>query len=111
MIEVTTATSTLDELLTVICHQLQITETQQRQAESHYTAIGRLLESPTSPLAPHRPSLYPQGSLRLGTTVRPSGRENFDLDLVCQLATNAIAFPNPSDLIGRIGAFLLNQAD
>jgi len=29
--------------------------------------------------------IYPQGSMRLGTTNRPWGREEFDLDLVCQL--------------------------
>jgi hypothetical protein len=30
--------------------------------------------------------MYPQGSFRIGTTVRPIGRDEFDLDLVCELA-------------------------
>lgn len=36
-------------------------------------------------LAPGKPLLFPQGSLRLLTTVRPRGTEVYDLDIVCEL--------------------------
>lgn len=98
--------STLDELLTAICHQLQITDTQQGQAERHYNSIGKSLQAPGSPLLAHRPVLYPQGSLKLGTTVRPEGGEPFDLDIVCELATDPRRFPHPPALITGIAAYL-----
>jgi hypothetical protein len=97
---------TLDEILTQICHQLQITAEQQKQAESRYVAIGRALEAAGSPLAPHGPTLYPQGSLKIGTTVKPIGREEFDLDIVCELNTDARRFPHPPRLITGISSYL-----
>ena len=101
-----TTDSTVDELLTLICHHLQITDSQQTQAETRYQALGRVLETPRSPLFGHRLGLYPQGSLKLGTTVKPLGREEFDLDLVCELETDARRFPHPPQLITSIASYL-----
>jgi len=96
----------LDALLTLICEQLQISDTQQRQAEVRYEAIGRVLEMPRSPLAPHGPSLYPQGSLRIGTTVKPLGRKEFDLDIVCEVKADLRLIPDPPVLINSIATYL-----
>ena len=101
-----TTDNTVDELLTLICHHLQITDSQQTQAETRYQALGRVLETPRSPLFGHKPGLYPQGSLKLGTTVKPLGREEFDLDLVCELETDARRFPHPPQLITSIATYL-----
>jgi len=66
------------------CQQLEITNSQYDDAKSKYEAVGnwlaasqnfKLLES----------SIFPQGSMRLATTVRPYGRDEFDIDLVCYL--------------------------
>jgi hypothetical protein len=101
-----TTDNTVDELLTLICHHLQITDLQQTQAETRYQAIGRALDAPRSPLFGHGPGLYPQGSLKLGTTVKPLAREEFDLDLVCELETDARRFPHPPQLITSIAIYL-----
>ena len=63
----------------------ELTPTEFRNAEEKYRAVGRWLAAPGSSLAIFAPEVYPQGSMLLGTTVRPYGRSEYDLDLVCQL--------------------------
>jgi len=75
----------LDDLLARICYKLQISQTQHKVAEDRYTAISRWLEADGSPLAAFWPAIYAQGSLRIGTTVRPIARQEYDLDLVCEM--------------------------
>lgn len=75
----------LDDLLRRIGVGLQIPPSQHGLAESRYITIGRWLSSEGSALAVYDPVIYPQGSLRIGTTVRPLARQEFDLDLVCEL--------------------------
>jgi hypothetical protein len=65
--------------------QLELTPTQYKDAEQRYGAVGKWLLDTGSPLAIYDPEIYPQGSMLLGTTVRPQGRIEYDLDLVCQL--------------------------
>lgn len=76
----------VDHILHEIGRTLQITPTQYERARSAYEAVGDWLKDAASPLAPHRPQIYPQGSMALRTTVRPLHGEEFDLDLVCELA-------------------------
>jgi hypothetical protein len=80
------STSWLDDILIRICILLQLTPTQYEDAEAHYLSVAKWLGLPESPIAPLRPEIYPQGSLRIGTTVRPWLREEYDLDLVLGLA-------------------------
>lgn len=74
-----------DAVLERICVALQITETQFKDAEKKYESVCQWLSAPESPIARYSPHLYPQGSLKTDTTVRPLGQSEFDLDLVCQL--------------------------
>src|SRR5947208_71581 len=77
--------SQLDDLLDRICAALELSHTQHKTAEERYSAIGVWLSAPGSALARFRPEIYPQGSLRIGTTVKPFARLEYDLDLVCEL--------------------------
>ncbi len=64
----------------------ELTPTQYRNAEEKYRAVGTWLAVTGSALAPFAPVIYPQGSMLLGTTVRPyNSRHEYDLDLVCRL--------------------------
>jgi len=74
----------LDALLDQVCRALQLTPTQYLDAKKKYEAVGEWLGAEGSLLQLFRPVIYPQGSMRLGTTNRPWRREEFDLDLVCQ---------------------------
>lgn len=75
----------LDYLLAEVARSLQLTPDQYRLAAEHYGAVTRWLAADGSPLADYQPWIYPQGSMALETTVRPRTREEYDLDLVCEM--------------------------
>ncbi len=75
----------LDALLELVCAELQLTQTQYDDATRSYTAVGEFLDRPGTSLAPFAPTIFPQGSMALGTTNKPRDREEFDVDLVCLL--------------------------
>ncbi len=81
----TTRTDYLDTLLAYICEELQLSEAAHAAAEHRYHAVGDWLNAPGSTLAAWRPTIYPQGSFRIGTCGRPLTGAEFDLDLVCEL--------------------------
>jgi hypothetical protein len=80
-------TTTLDLLLIGICEELQISESRYQQADERYKAVNRFLESSRSPFYALKPKIYPQGSMRLGTTVHPI-KGPHDLDFVLELAVS-----------------------
>lgn len=59
-----------------------------QDAVDHYRAVGRWLEEGEYPGCQGEPTIYVQGSFRLGTVVRPirNGIEAcYDIDLVCEM--------------------------
>ena len=93
----------LDSILTEICRALQLTQTQFEDAERKYKAVGEWLSVPGTILAAGKPSIFPQGSAATQTTVRPRTHEEFDLDLVIQIA---LEIADPMVLYNIIGARL-----
>ncbi|MGO9600377.1 MAG: SMODS domain-containing nucleotidyltransferase [Isosphaeraceae bacterium] len=75
----------LSAILEELAQGLQLTTTQDEQARTSYRAVTDWLAADGSEVARFDPDLFPQGSLRLGTTVRPITRSEFDLDVVCLL--------------------------
>lgn len=75
----------LDDLLIRICEKLQISESQHKQATERYNAVGKWLAQDDGILSKYNPVVYPQGSLSIGTTVRPLKYQEYDVDLVCEL--------------------------
>ncbi len=75
----------LDRHLARVCVLSELTPTQFRNVEEKYRAVGDWIAADGSSLAVFAPEVYPQGSMLLGTTVRPYGQNEYDLDLVCQL--------------------------
>ncbi|MBS3821660.1 MAG: hypothetical protein KGY81_07860, partial [Phycisphaerae bacterium] len=73
------ANAEVDQIVEATCQVLQLTDTQFKTAEERYAGIARHLQRDDGPNAQFRPSLYPQGSMALRTTIRPVGREEFDL--------------------------------
>lgn len=78
-------TDGLDELLFGVCEELQLTTAKYDQAVERYEALGDVLESEGSPFHGLDPKIYPQGSMALGTTVKPI-EGPFDLDFVLELS-------------------------
>jgi hypothetical protein len=66
-----------------IIAELELTPTQYSDAVKSYEAVAVVLKK-LHPL--WQVVIFPQGSMRLGTTVRPIHEECFDLDMVCWLA-------------------------
>ena len=73
-------------ILEYIADSLDIPESHYQDAEDRYKAVGKWLSKEDSPLAIFSPEIYPQGSFRLGTVVKPIfKKDKYDIDLVCQL--------------------------
>src|ERR1039458_2985796 len=66
-----------------IIADIELTPAQYKEAKTSYEAIAHVLSKPDSPIQFLNTEIFPQGSMRLGTTVRPIGNDHFDLDMVC----------------------------
>lgn len=92
-----TAVSQLEELLQRIGYKLDLTPTQHQLAEERYKSVGKWLQEAQGVIGGRNTEIYPQGSMRLGTTVKPVKREDregkifyqeqkeYDLDFVYEL--------------------------
>lgn len=84
---------------------LEISDTAQQKAEERYVSIGGWLGREGSLLAQFKPELYSQGSIRLGTTIRPlNENEEYDLDAVCllnSLGVNSATQKQIKELVGH----------
>jgi len=98
----------LDELLFEVCEELQLTPARYDQAVERYEAVGDLFESEGSPFRQYRPKIYPQGSMSLGTTVKPIEGPH-DLDFVCELSLGH-EFVDPMRLLHALYGFLRANA-
>ena len=71
-----------------IIENLDISKSQYETAKDRYNAIGNWLAKGEycltngSRICLKNGEIYPQGSIKLGTTVKPIGQEEFDVDLV-----------------------------
>lgn len=74
------------KLLEHLSDSLDIPATRYKEAEERYKAVGTWLGQEDSPIASYKPEIYPQGSFKLGTVVKPvSQTDEYDIDIVCQL--------------------------
>lgn len=71
-------------ILERMCQALELTATQYDTAKSRYESVGTWLAGAESPLL-RALSIYLQGSTALGTTVKPIGRNEHDVDLVAHM--------------------------
>ncbi|MCW5519403.1 nucleotidyltransferase [Aureitalea sp. L0-47] len=75
----------LDDLLARIAEQIQLDDTRKERMESAYRAIESLLNEDDKFFKDATFEIYPQGSVRIGTTVKPTGKNEFDLDIVVHI--------------------------
>lgn len=68
-------------ILERVCQALEPTPTQREQAEDRYGAVGTWVSEADGWLFGSA-KIYAQGSFATGTTIRPIGRDEFDVDLV-----------------------------
>jgi Second Messenger Oligonucleotide or Dinucleotide Synthetase domain len=74
-------------LLNKLAEQLDMPAYLEALARQKYQEISEWLGAEGSSLRSYSPKLYPQGSFRLGTIIRPiADNDDFDIDLVCCLS-------------------------
>ena len=96
----------LSKSLEDVARLLDIPDDLAEEAIAKYEAVAAWLGDEDSPLRQYEPELYPQGSFRLGTPIRPlTARDEFDIDLVCRLKI-AKESTTQQELKDRVGSRL-----
>lgn len=90
-----------DDLLMRICTELQLDDARYKLAENSYLAVAKWLESHPV-IAAFNPTMYPQGSMRLRTTVMPLSGEEYDLDFVNEFACDIFSFKEPVQALNLV---------
>jgi hypothetical protein len=81
--------SQFSSFLEKLSESLEVPSSRYEEAEEHYKAVGNWLGDAGSELVSYEPEIYPQGSFRLGTAIKPlSEADEYDIDLVCELRLN-----------------------
>ncbi len=74
-------------LLEKMVELLELPDSAYQKAKDRYEDIGEYLGRENSTCYANDPYIFPQGSFRLGTAIRPlNEREEYDLDLACNLS-------------------------
>ncbi len=74
-----------EDILTRIAVSLELDETRKQRMESAYNAVYDILEKDEVFFSKVDFLVYPQGSKAIGTTVKPRGKEEFDLDITVEI--------------------------
>lgn len=100
----TTESRFMNTLLDKLVELLDIPPSYYELARGRYQSLGRWLHRPESSVRDFSPDVFPQGSFRYGTVIRPLlGGEEYDLDLVCRLlmTKGGVTQAYLKDLMGR----------
>ncbi len=84
--------SYIDALLLKICEKLQLQPSLYEQANERYQIISEKIQMDTA-FKNIELKMYPQGSFRLKTTVKPLQQNEYDLDFVVELPQNTVMTP------------------
>ncbi|MHA1360757.1 MAG: nucleotidyltransferase domain-containing protein [Candidatus Helarchaeota archaeon] len=75
-----------NSIILEIAKAIDIPDLAYQTAEKRYQDLGEWLERADASCIMYTPHVFPQGSFRLGTVIRPiNENEEYDLDLVCKL--------------------------
>ncbi len=96
-------TKAVDRLLEYLAELIEIPSSHYRKAKGRYESVGEWLNRSDGGVAKYSPEVFSQGSFRYGTVIRPlNEREEYDLDLVCELTMDkgAITQEAVKNLVG-----------
>ncbi len=95
-----------ENLLLGICERLQLSPSLYEQANERYLTIAKTIEKDMI-FKYISLNIYPQGSFRLKTTVKPLGNDEYDLDFVAELPKESVM--TPKELYDHIYRILKND--
>lgn len=75
----------IDDLLDKMAESIQLDNTRKERMVSSYESIKKWIEEDEVFFKPYNYDVYPHGSVRILTTVKPIGRDEFDLDIAVHL--------------------------
>lgn len=75
----------LDDLLNRMAESLQLGESRFKRMETAYTSVSEWIKSDNGFFKGVEFEIYPHGSVLAGTTVKPTEKEEFDLDFVIHI--------------------------
>lgn len=79
----------VEEQLLEILNNIEVPDSRYEKAIISYKSVGDWLNREESRLKKYSPNIYPQGSFRLGTAIKPiSENDEYDVDIVCELQLN-----------------------
>ena len=94
----------INKMYEAIADELNISDSVFESINKSYKALGEYIENN---LAGKKVAIFPQGSLNLGTLIKPiSDEDEYDLDAVCKIYDS---FDNPKELKQLIGKILKNS--
>ncbi|MEK6154587.1 nucleotidyltransferase [Flavobacteriaceae bacterium 3-367] len=108
MIQFNNRNTQLDDLLARMAEEIQLDDTRKERMESAYRAIESLLNEDIGFFKDTLFEIYPQGSVRIGTTVKPTGKNEFDLDIVVHIVMDWVEY-SPQFIYNQLKRVLQNS--
>lgn len=97
-----------DELLAIIASNLELDATRKKQMETAYRAVNDVLSNDEEFFKGYTINVYAQGSLLIGTTIKPLSGEEFDLDIVLHIEDSYLKH-TPSEIYDELYRVLSNH--
>ncbi len=88
MISLENQSTQLDDLLDKMAEAVQLDDTRYDRMKTSYESVKNWLENDELFFKPYNYDVYPHGSVRILTTVKPIGNDEFDLDIAIHLKSN-----------------------
>lgn len=88
MITLESKATQIDDLLDKMAEAVQLDDTRYDRMKTSYESVKDWLENDETFFKPYNYDVYPHGSVRTLTTVKPFGKDEFDLDIAIHLKSN-----------------------
>lgn len=92
----------IDDLLNRIAEGLQISKSMSDSVDTSYKAVSEWIDADEGYFKESDFEIYPQGSFRIGTTVKPASSSEFDLDFVVHFRNPHWSDVEPMDLLDKL---------
>jgi hypothetical protein len=106
MIQLNDNTTKLEDLLARMAESVQLDDTRRGKMESAYETVKELLEADEEFFKYASFEIYLQGSVLIGTTVRPVAKNEFDLDIVVHILVDWTKY-KPEQIYSHLKRVLL----